>query len=50
MENKITAPLLETKDLKKYFFTSGGLFSGRKKAVKAVDGIDSFIQVKRLAL
>ena len=40
MENKITAPLLETKDLKKYFFTSGGLFSGRKKAVKAVDGID----------
>ena len=40
MENKITAPLLETKDLKKYFFTSGGLFSVRKKAVKAVDGID----------
>ena len=40
MENKITAPLLETKDLKKYFFTSGGPFSGRKKAVKAVDGID----------
>ena len=32
--------MLETKDLKKYFFTSGGLFSGRKKAVKAVDGID----------
>ena len=43
MENKITAPLLETKDLKKYFFTSGGLFSGRKKAVKAVDGIDLII-------
>ena len=40
MENKITAPLLETKDMKIYFFTSGGLFSGRKKAVKAVDGID----------
>lgn len=31
MENKITAPLLETKDLKKYFFTSGGLFFMPKK-------------------
>ena len=37
MENKITAPLLETKDLKKYFFTSGGLFSGRAAQNKLND-------------
>lgn len=39
MENKITAPLLETKDLKKYFYFRRRFF-GPKKAMKAVDGID----------
>ncbi len=34
------APLLETKQLTKYFFSSAGLLPGRKKVVKAVDGID----------
>lgn len=40
MENKLAIPLLETKGLTKYFFSSGGLLSGKKKVVKAVDGID----------
>lgn len=40
MENKLAIPLLETKGLTKYFFSSGGLLPGKKKVVKAVDGID----------
>ena len=31
MENKLAIPLLETKGLTKYFFSSGGLLPGKKR-------------------
>jgi oligopeptide/dipeptide ABC transporter ATP-binding protein len=33
-------PLLEVKELKKWFEMPGGVFSGKKNAVRAVDGVD----------
>src|SRR5690554_2762694 len=33
-------PLLEISNLKKYYFSNVGFFSGKKKAVKAVDSVD----------
>lgn len=36
--------LLEVKDLKKYFATKGGLLSGPKRVVKAVDGVSLQVQ------
>jgi len=36
----MTTPILEIKDLTKYFPISGGAFGKSKRAVKAVDGVD----------
>ena len=43
-EARAQGPLLETRQLTKYFYSSGGLLKGRKGAVRAVDGIDLAIR------
>lgn len=43
-EARAQGPLLETRQLTKYFYSSGGLLKGRKRAVRAVDGIDLAIR------
>ncbi|WP_418666474.1 ABC transporter ATP-binding protein [Allofournierella sp.] len=43
-EARAQSPLLETRQLTKYFYSSGGLLKGRKRAVRAVDGIDLAIR------
>jgi len=44
MADETGIPLLETKQLTKYFYSSGGLLPGRKRVVKAVDDVSLSIR------